>query len=487
MSPGTPTCPPSRSPVPGGWRLRPDGALRVLDGGAVLLGGVPLRLFRLGPKAAAHVAGWLADRPVADRPRARALARRLLDAGLVHPLPAEPPDGEVTVVVPACDRPDELARCLAALGRRHPVVVVDDGSVDAGALARVAARAGATLLRRGENGGPAAARNTGLTATSTPFIAFCDSDCVPPPDWIDRLLPHLADPAVAIAAPRITGLAEPGRRGLAAYEHARSALDLGPEPAAVRPGSAVPYVPAAALVARVDALGAGFDEGMRIGEDVDLVWRVAAAGWTVRYDPGVEVPHDHRVGVRPWLATRVAYNEATADLARRHPGALHAAYASRWSLAAWAALAAGRPVAAGGLAAASTVLLRHRLRGLVPGATALALAITGRGLLRDGLDLARAVRGPWLPPVLVAATRARSARRSLAAALIVAPLADRVLHPVRVGSVDDLAWRAVDDAARGLGVWRGCLRHRTVAPLLPGVGVRRAVVAESGTTPRPVA
>ena len=134
----------------------------------------------------------------------------------------------------------------------------------------VAAAAGARVLRRPVNGGPAAARNTGLAAAETPLVAFLDSDCVPGPGWLDALLPHFADPAVGAVAPRIVPH-EAGRSWLARYEGASSTLDMGQRPSIVRPGSRVPYVPGAALVVRKEAAGAGFAEDMRVGEDVDFV------------------------------------------------------------------------------------------------------------------------------------------------------------------------------------------------------------------------
>ncbi|HYX61943.1 MAG TPA: glycosyltransferase [Streptosporangiaceae bacterium] len=172
--------------VPTGFRLRPDPGTRTLAGGTVLTGGYPIRVLRLSPAGARHVAGWWDGAPVPGSAKARALARRLLDTGIAHPLldqsPAEKP--AVTAVVPVRDRHAELARCLAGLtgpgaSRALRVIVVDDGSADPAAIQSVAAAAGTSVVRRPLNGGPAAARNTGLAAARTPLVAFLDSDCVP--------------------------------------------------------------------------------------------------------------------------------------------------------------------------------------------------------------------------------------------------------------------------------------------------------------------
>ena len=150
------------------------------------------------------------------------------------------------------------------------MIVVDDGSADPAAVRSAADAAGAAVVRRPVNGGPAAARNTGLAAVTTPLVAFLDSDCVPGSGWLDALLPHFADPAVGAVAPRIVPH-EAGSTWLARYEGASSTLDMGHRASIVRPGSRVPYVPGAALVVRAAAAGTGFAEDMQVGEDVDFV------------------------------------------------------------------------------------------------------------------------------------------------------------------------------------------------------------------------
>jgi mycofactocin system glycosyltransferase len=158
-----------------------------------------------------------------------------------------------------------------------------------------------------------------LAAATTALVAFLDSDVVPEPGWLDPLLGAFADPAVGLAAPRIVALA-PVRGWLGRYEALRSSLDLGPDPALVVPRSRVAYVPSAALVVRRDAAGAGFDDRMRVAEDVDLVLRLHGAGWRLRYEPAARVAHDHRTRPVQWWLRKAYYGTGAAPLALRHGG-----------------------------------------------------------------------------------------------------------------------------------------------------------------------
>src|ERR1035438_2461382 len=167
--------------VPAGFQLRADPGSRMLAGGTILAGGYPARVLRLTPSGARHVEAWWSGTPVPDNPKARALGRRLLDTGIAHPALDEPSTAgrvpgreQVTVVIPVRDRHAELARCLAGLTAMPRVIVVDDGSGDPDAVAQIAARAGAGVLRRPVNGGAAGAREKGPGAGGTaPARFFC--------------------------------------------------------------------------------------------------------------------------------------------------------------------------------------------------------------------------------------------------------------------------------------------------------------------------
>src|SRR3954454_7989064 len=139
--------PPSRSPLPIGFRLEADRQTRTSDGGRVVDGGSPWRMLRLSSRGSEVAVRLLDGGPVAGEADG-ALARRLVEAGLAHPLPpALDAPLSLSVVVPIRDRADELHRCLEALNGLD-VVVVDDGSDDESAVAEVAARHHARVIRR---------------------------------------------------------------------------------------------------------------------------------------------------------------------------------------------------------------------------------------------------------------------------------------------------------------------------------------------------
>jgi mycofactocin glycosyltransferase len=476
---------PGDEPVPAGSCLRPDPGSRLLAAGTVLVGGSPTRVLRLTPSGARQVAAWWSGTPVPDSFKARALARRLLDTGIAHPradrvAPRDPwLAGDVTVVIPVCDRQAELARCLAGLAQMR-MIVVDDGSADPAAIARVASRAGARVLRRPVNDGPGAARNTGLAAADTPLVAFLDSDCVPGPGWLDALLPHFADPAVGAVAPRIVP-DEPGRTWLARYEGASSTLDMGPRASIVRPGSRVPYVPGAALVVRKAAAGPGFAENLRVGEDVDFVWRLAASGWRVRYEPAATMRHQHRVRLGAWFARRRDYGTSAAVLELRHPGTVRPLYMSSWTALAWLAAISGRPAAGAAFTGAATALLARRLARVTGGewlrppgriAWRLAARLAGGGTLAAGRPLGSAISRTWWPVALPAAVAVRQVRLPLAALILAPPLLDWLDRRPPLDPARYVTARLLDDIGYSLGVWQGCARHRTIRPLLPRLGGR---------------
>jgi mycofactocin system glycosyltransferase len=461
--------------------------------GRVALGGSPLTLFRLtdggvrvvealesgGPLPVGHEP--LTDRllaagaahPVVDVPSAATPSGTAdvphLEAPVTAPLPAD-----VTAVVPTHgEDPSTLTALVTSLRRSDrvaDVIVVDDASPSP-----LAPIDGATVVRLEVNGGPGAARTAGAARARTPFVLFVDADVTidDPTHTVAVLRAHLDDERTALVAPRVRARPSPGT--LAAFEQARSPLDLGDEPARVRAMTRVSYVPAATLLVRsaaVEAVG-GFDPALRFGEDVDLVWKLDEAGWRCRYEPAAVVEHCVRPDVRRWWRQRREYGSSAAALARRHPGALAPVRTSRWSVGAWALVGLGHPVLGAGLAAGTTVAFARTL-GDVPDRAVVAARYAGLGNLHAGRILASALTRTWWPIALAAALVSRRARRVALVAVVVPAAVDwwrgrAVLGSLRHDPLRYIALRLVDDVAYGTGVWQGCLAERDLSALRPDI------------------
>ena len=466
-----------------GARFLLDRSVRRSPDGRVLVGGSPLRVLTLTDSGAVVVDALAAgDDPTTRSAAAGRLVERFVDLGIAHPVgagtsgPTDTADAtdldrwarEVTVVTPC---KDELPR--------HPAwsaasVVVDDGSVPP-LFADGVVPGRARTVRLARNAGPGAARNTGLAQVDTPLVAFVDADVEVDEAELARLVSWFDDLRVALVAPRVRAVAGPGV--LAAFEATRSPLDLGDEPARVAATTRVSYVPAAVLLCRTAAIRdvGGFDGSLRYGEDVDLVWRLAAAGWRCRYDPSVEAHHRTRPDLRRWLAQRFRYGTSAAPLARRHPGALAPLRMSPWSAATWVPVAAGLPVVGVTVGVATSVALVRELPQ-VPARESLRLA--GLGNLYAGRLWCETLSRAWWPAALVAAALSRRARRTVAIAWSVPIVLDAVRHlgrrrsrgTARRSRLDPVRFALLhlaDDLAYGAGVWVGAWRERSVDALLP--------------------
>lgn len=384
-----------------------------------LLAGSPLRVFRLTAAGSQVCDDIEAGRNV----HGSELVDRLLDAGAIHPT------GQLGVHEFSLDDVTTVTPQLGGAPVRGRDITVDDASRPP--------IAGATI-RLDVNRGPGGARNAGRERIATALIAFIDADVdTAGSDWLDALLPHFDDPRVGLVAPRVIG--DP-----------TSSLDLGSEPARIRAGSRVSYVPAAAIVVRSDAFDdvGGFDELLRVGEDVDFVWRLDQAGWWCRYEPGVSVRHEPRPTVGGRLRQQVGYGSSAAPLALRHPRSLAPLRTNWWMASGWTACVLGHP-AIGVTFAIANVGAVSRLLPEVPRRHL--ARITADAHLAGLRQLATTIRRVWWPIVLGLSPVSKRARWVAAAAVAL----DLRSTPT--------------DAAYGWGVWRGVIEHRTWRPVVPEI------------------
>jgi GT2 family glycosyltransferase len=231
----------------------------------------------------------------------------------------------VVVVIPTLNRPGGLRRTLAAIAgqtfRDFETVVVDDGSVpavqDALSLAELG-EARARVLRQANNGGPARARNTGILATHSEYIAFCDDDVVPEPGWLDSLL-SVARPGTAAVGPLLAP-ADWRPRPWNWWEAATLAREYERMERGLYRPTWRQFHTGNALAYRQDVTAAGlFDIQFTRAEDVELALRMSMAGVEFRFVPGARAWHYAERSLESWRRIPGQYGRFDRAIDRMHP------------------------------------------------------------------------------------------------------------------------------------------------------------------------
>lgn len=214
-------------------------------------------------------------------------------------MPSAPPIADVTVIIALHNRARLILRALDSISsqtlRPAAIIVVDDASTDDGRAVVEAwvppAGTTLTILSHDSNRGAAVARNTGMTAATTAYIAFLDSDDLWLPGALARLLPPLeahADAVLCCADADVVD--EGGQRLRPGYLlPALTPADTVPLPdpdgallALVDPQSLLletsPIPTCSAVFRRFAALAAGLMPDFRAGEDWLFWLRLAQQG-----------------------------------------------------------------------------------------------------------------------------------------------------------------------------------------------------------------
>ena len=444
-------------------RFSPDDQWFRSTNGNGLLAGSPLTYFNV-TQAGASVLDAIENGEKLPKNH-EALTKRLLAVGAIHPAyetSLEPSD--ITVVIPAFLRNSDAVERLQSLvnslsGPR--IIIVDDCSTFEFSID------GAEIVRLTENAGPAVARNTGLALATTPYIAFVDDDSHVTAAQISGLASHFMDESVSAVAPRIASVV--GDSLIEEYESLHSPLDLGVLPAVVRPLSRVSYVPAAVLLLRTSVARDhhGFNASMRLGEDVDLVWRIVESGHTVRYDPSIICHHTPRPTLRALLRQRWGYGRSAASLDKKHKFTASPLRANIVMLIPALALLTGYVFVALALLPLMVLWFVITLRGTgLKVGTRTKLTMTG--WFATVRLLASAVMRAWWPPILLVGQFSLRVGAVFVFSAFV-PAIHGLMRKKPHHTFGYIALRILDPMAYGLGVWSGVLRERSFRCLLPVV------------------
>ena len=229
----------------------------------------------------------------------------------------------VVVAIVSWNTRDLLDRCLRSLEGHATdgtaeIWVVDNGSSD-GSVEMVRERHGwAQLVESGENLGYGRAVNLVADRTSSPWFALSNADIALRPGALEALLEAgEADPGAGVVAPRL--ILPDGRTQHSAWAFPTVASTVVQNAGALVVGARladrlalqgawnperarrVPWAVGAFLLVRREAWDAvgGFDAGQWMSaEDLDLGWRMRAAGWATRYEPRAVVDHEESAATR---------------------------------------------------------------------------------------------------------------------------------------------------------------------------------------------
>jgi GT2 family glycosyltransferase len=247
----------------------------------------------------------------------------------------------ISAVVVSHRSPEEVATCLAALAPQvDEALVIADVPGSVGELP-----AGVRVVENERSQSFAANANRGFAETSGELVVLANPDTVPEHGAV-RILADFtaAHPRCGIAAPRLltaNGHWQPSRRRFPTvgatlvrrtplrilfppFERQRRHYLLDQ-----RPDEPVPadWMLAAFLMLRrrmADELG-GLDSGFRMyGEDIDLCYRAARAGWERWYVPAAVVYHRYAAEIDERFLTRrtLWHLRGMLRFVRKHPESL---------------------------------------------------------------------------------------------------------------------------------------------------------------------
>ena len=252
--------------------------------------------------------------------------------------------GNIAVAIVNYNTRDILRGCLESVVRERParIVVADNGSTDGSAEMVRERFPEVTLLVDPSNPGYGGGANAAIAAARAPQVLLLNSDTVLPPGTLDAITRYLdSHPRVGIVGPRIVG--RDGRVQHSVHRFPTPTVTLleyswlgalvrmvpglrqldaaGSAPAAAR---VVDWVSGAALAIRTEAFEAigGFDRSFFMyAEEVDLAYRMRAAGWETHFAPVAEITHLGGESTRQVASAmlRQEFRSVMGFYARHHP------------------------------------------------------------------------------------------------------------------------------------------------------------------------
>lgn len=219
---------------------------------------------------------------------------------------------KISVIVPTCDRPDQLLACLENLYNQstelpYEIIVSDDGTKPIRQI--LAQMFPAAIWNPGPQKGPAANRNSAAAQASGDWLAFTDDDCLPDRTWLEKICDVIIETPDIVVVEGATDVDRPQQ----------SLLEVAPKNLS---GGLLWSCNFAIQRCAFNEIG-GFDESFPYAafEDIDFHDRVKKAGLETIFAPECLVIHPWRQhgGWNAWVKQKASLIHYMS----KHPEAVH--------------------------------------------------------------------------------------------------------------------------------------------------------------------
>lgn len=224
---------------------------------------------------------------------------------------------EISVVLPLYNDADSIPAVLEALkiqatDRVFEIIVVDDGSGDRGP--QIARESGALVVAQ-PNAGPAAARNRGAQEAKGGIVLFLDSDCEPPPNWVEALAGALDD----LRFDAVMGTIRAANDGVVPRIVQAEVEERYQGMRAAKDGVDFIAAPSCGFRRAVFLRLGGFDRRLRQAEDVEIAYRTTGAGHRIAFVDAAPVAHRHQTGWGEFLSVKLRRARGRMEVFRLFP------------------------------------------------------------------------------------------------------------------------------------------------------------------------
>ena len=221
---------------------------------------------------------------------------------------------KVSIIVAAYNSQDTIEECLKSiLAQNYPkdafeIIVMDGGSRDG--TVKIAEQFPIKVLSIRLN--CPAAYNYAMKIAVHPVLGFIDADAKVEVEWLNKLMPHLAEPQVAGVSGSIeTWNSENLWARSIGYELKNRYRRIGKYTGRIATMNLL-------LKKAVIEEAGGWDEKLPSQYDTDLGYRVSAKGYKIAYEPTALCYHFNRPTLRAYYRQQLQYGKNTLKLYFKH-------------------------------------------------------------------------------------------------------------------------------------------------------------------------